>query len=72
VSRWRPAGEERADTLARVVITDYASVETVFLVVVAVPALIGELWVTVWLLTRGGKAVTRERDRRGSRSPRSV
>jgi hypothetical protein len=43
------------DTLARAVIPDYAPVETVFLVIVAVPSVIGELWFTFWLLLRGGK-----------------
>ena len=40
---------------ARAVIADYADVENVFLVIVAVPAVIAELWFTLWLLTRGGK-----------------
>lgn len=43
------------DTLARAVIGDYASVENVFLVIVAVPSVIGELWFTLWLLLKGGK-----------------
>ena len=37
------------DTVARAVIADYANVEDVFLVIVAVPAVIAELWFTVWL-----------------------
>jgi hypothetical protein len=45
-----------ADTLARAVIPDYADVETLFLVIVAVPSVIGELWFTLWLLLRGGKS----------------
>lgn len=43
------------DTLARAVIVDYADVENLFLAIVAIPSVIGELWFTVWLLRRGGK-----------------
>lgn len=42
------------DTLARAVLADYADVENVFLAVVAVPSVVGELWFTVWLLRRAG------------------
>jgi hypothetical protein len=42
------------DTVARAVISDYADVENLFLVIVVVPAVIGELWFTVWLLVKGG------------------
>lgn len=44
-----------ADTLARALIADYASVENLFLAIVAIPSVIGELWFTIWLLTRAGK-----------------
>lgn len=44
-----------ADTIARAVIADYASVENLFLAIVAIPAVIGELWLTVWLLFRAGR-----------------
>jgi len=43
------------DTLANALLADYADVETVFLVIVAVPSLIGEFSFAVWLLMRGGK-----------------
>ncbi len=43
------------DTLARTLLSSYADYEAVFLVIVAVPAVIGELAFTVWLLTRAGK-----------------
>jgi hypothetical protein len=43
------------DTLARAVIADYADVENLFLAVVAVPSVIGELWFTIWLLRNGGR-----------------
>lgn len=43
------------DTLARAVIADYADFENLFLAIVAIPAVIGELWFTVWLLRKGGK-----------------
>lgn len=42
------------DTLARAVLADYADVEGIFLAIVAVPSVIGELWFTVWLLRKGG------------------
>ena len=45
-----------ADTLARAVLSDYASVEGLFLAIVAVPSVIGELWFTVWLLGRAGRS----------------
>lgn len=43
-----------SDTLARAVVADYADVEGLFLAIVAVPSVIGELWFTVWLLRKGG------------------
>ncbi len=42
------------DTLARAVIADYADFENLFLAIVAIPSVIGELWFTVWLLRKGG------------------
>lgn len=42
------------DTLARAVIADYADIENLFLAIVAIPSVIGELWFTVWLLRKGG------------------
>jgi hypothetical protein len=42
------------DTLARAIIADYADYENLFLAIVAVPSVIGELWFTVWLLVKGG------------------
>jgi len=45
------------DTLARGVIADYADVESLFLAIVAIPSVIGELWFTVWLLRQGGKGI---------------
>lgn len=38
------------DTLARIVLADYATYSDAFLVMVAVPSVVGELGVTVWLL----------------------
>jgi hypothetical protein len=43
------------DTLARALIADYADVENMFLAIVAIPSVIGELWFTLWLLFRGGR-----------------
>lgn len=42
------------DTLANTLVSSYMEYETVFLVIVAVPSVVAELWFTVWLLTRGG------------------
>jgi hypothetical protein len=44
-----------ADTVAHGLLADYADYETVFLVIVVVPSVIGELAFAVWLLLRGGK-----------------
>lgn len=43
------------DTLARNLLASYADYANLFLVVVAVPSVIGELAFTIWLLTRGGR-----------------
>ena len=43
------------DTIARAVIQDYAAVENVFLAIVAIPSVVGELWFTIWLLRSGGR-----------------
>jgi hypothetical protein len=43
------------DTLARAVLADYAEVEQIFLTMVLIPSVIGELWFTVWLLRSGGR-----------------
>ncbi len=40
-----------ADTVARLALTDYSSVSALFLVLVAVPSMIGEGWLGIWLLT---------------------
>ncbi len=42
------------DTLARAIIGEYADFENLFLAVVAVPSVVGELWFVVWLLRKGG------------------
>ncbi len=43
------------DTFAHLLLPDYQDVATVFLVLVAVPSMVGELWLTIWLLTRAGR-----------------
>lgn len=43
------------DTLANALLANYGDYETMFLLIVAVPSLIGEFAFTIWLLTRGGK-----------------
>ena len=43
------------DTVAHVMLSNYVDFESLFLAIVAIPSIVGELWFTVWLLTRGGK-----------------
>jgi bacteriorhodopsin len=43
------------DTLANALLSNYADLANLFLVLVAVPSVVGELWFTIWLLTRAGK-----------------
>ena len=47
------------DTLARAVIADYADFENLFLAIVAIPSVVGELWFTVWLLRNAGRQLQR-------------
>lgn len=42
------------DTFAHGLLANYTDYETVFLAIVALPSVIGELWFTFWLLLRGG------------------
>ena len=42
------------DTVANALLSNYAEYETVFLLIVAVPSVVAELWFAVWLLMRGG------------------
>ena len=44
------------DTLANALLANYDDFATVFLMIVAVPSVIGELWLGLWLLLRAGKA----------------
>jgi Domain of unknown function (DUF4386) len=46
------------DTVAHGVLANYADYETMFLIIVAVPSVIGELWFAIWLLVRGGTRAT--------------
>jgi Domain of unknown function (DUF4386) len=43
------------DTLANALLANYGDYETAFLLIVAVPSVIGEFAFTIWLLLRGGK-----------------
>ena len=43
-----------ADTVAHTLLSSYDDVEDLFLVIVAVPSVIGELWLGLWLLLRAG------------------
>lgn len=51
------------DTTANALLAGYDDYANAFLVMVAVPAVIAELWFTFWLLLKGGKAPTRTADR---------
>lgn len=44
-----------ADTFAHILLANYQSVAAVFLIIVAVPSVIGELALTIWLLARAGR-----------------
>lgn len=44
-----------ADTVAHTVLADYVDYENVFLLIVAVPSVIAEGWMGLWLLVKGGK-----------------
>ncbi len=43
------------DTIANAMMSSYSEYETVFLLIVAVPSVVAELWFAVWLLARGGR-----------------
>jgi hypothetical protein len=42
------------DTFAHALLSNYDDFETVFLVIVAAPSIVAELWLALWLLLRGG------------------
>jgi hypothetical protein len=44
-----------ADTLAHTVLANYAAYENVFLAIVALPSVVAEGWMGLWLLVKGGK-----------------
>ena len=48
------------DSFASVLSSNYASNEALFIVFIAVPAIISELSLTVWLLIKGGKVQQRD------------
>jgi hypothetical protein len=43
------------DTVANALLSTYEDYEDLFLAIVAVPSVIGELWLGLWLLLRGGR-----------------
>jgi len=49
------------DTVARALLANYADYATLFLMIVALPSVIGELWLGLWLLLRGGSGVPTDR-----------
>jgi len=42
------------DTVANALFSNYTEYETAFLLIVAIPSVVAELWFAVWLLMRGG------------------
>jgi hypothetical protein len=44
-----------ADTAAHFVLPDYESYASIFLALVAIPSIVGEMAFSIWLLVRGGK-----------------
>lgn len=44
-----------ADTIAHTLLANYVDYENLFLVIVAVPSVIAEGWMGLWLLVKGGK-----------------
>jgi hypothetical protein len=46
------------DTTANTLLTSYSEYENVFLAIVGIPSIVGELWLAFWLLLRGGKENT--------------
>lgn len=46
------------DTIAHSVLGNYADYETAFVIMVAVPSVVAEGWMGLWLLLKGGKPVT--------------
>ncbi len=44
-----------ADTAAHTLLAGYAAYADAFLAMVALPSIVGELWLTVWLLARAGR-----------------
>jgi len=55
------------DTIAHILLSNYSDDETAFIVMVAVPSVIAEGWMGLWLLLRGGKTVSnRSADQRDS------
>lgn len=49
------------DTTANILLSNYADYETLFLTIVAVPAVVGELAFTLWLLFKAGRHEVTER-----------
>lgn len=44
-----------ADTVARILLSNYSDYDTVFLTLVAIPSIFGEMSFALWLLIKGGK-----------------
>lgn len=47
-----------ADSLAQYLLPTYADYETIFLMLVAIPGILGEVALSLWLLFKGGKGVS--------------
>ena len=48
------------DSFAHFLLRDYEEYKTVFMMIVAVPGIVGELYLTLWLLFRGGRVMSAE------------
>jgi hypothetical protein len=46
------------DTAAHFLLTDYETYGSIFLALVAIPSIIGEMSFAIWLLIKGGKSST--------------
>jgi hypothetical protein len=51
------------DTCANALLANYEEYEDLFLTIFAVPSVIAEMWLGLWLLFRGGQGDQRQRGR---------
>lgn len=60
MSWWWPERHTMADTTAHTLLSNCVDYGTLFLAIVAIPAVIAEGWMAGWLLLRGGARPKRE------------